>query len=685
MRIDFGKNRIGRRIVVLVFTSVMISIVCVTSLFLWFQLQDNLATRRSAVEATGYVYASAIADHVAAGNRQEAFKVLRSITRVPGIVYAAAVDGQGHEIAALGSAIMSQRDLVPFEAGTYSLLEYGVLPVKISIVHGGVSAGQLIVAADVSGIRWQLAKAALITLVSAFAASLLGTAFAIRLQRRITTPILSLTAAMRHIRDAGDYSLHVDHAAEDETGILVGTFNGMITEIRSRDHKLEQLAYFDTLTGLPNRRHLENHIERLQIAQISDVALAIIDINEFKEINESYGLDFGDALLVAVAAGLKDYCPRDVFIARLGGDEFAVVMTGRRSEPEIRDTLASLMAPLMKPLNTQGRDIFLDMLVGVTVAPQVEDAGTLLRRADLALNEGKRRGKRHVQFYDSEVDKIVLDRTALVHDLRQAIATGGLEVHFQPQVDLRDGTVSGYEALVRWRHPQRGFVSPAVFIPMAETSGLICDIGLWVLRQSCLAARAWIDAGESLRIVSVNLSAVQIMQQSLISDVVRVLSETGLPSKFLCLELTESLFIGGSRTQARERLESLKALGITLAIDDFGTGYSSLSYLRELPFDKLKIDRAFVSGIDASLGKRNLLEGILALSHALGLGVVAEGAETDGEVQVLRELGAEEVQGYAFAKPVPAAEVAAVTQRILQEFDGRFPTLDAGWSQPKRA
>jgi EAL domain-containing protein (putative c-di-GMP-specific phosphodiesterase class I) len=296
----------------------------------------------------------------------------------------------------------------------------------------------------------------------------------------------------------------------------------------------------------------------------------------------------------------------------------------------------------------------------------------LLRRADLALYAAKREGPSRVKFYRPAMDEEVQQRSELARDLRHALETQALEAHYQPQVDLATGEVGGFECLLRWKHPVRGYVSPAVFIPIAEESNLICGLGLWILRESCRQAQAWIDAGNMPRQVSVNVSMAQIRQAEFHLDVARVLRETGLRPSLLCLELTESLFIGTSRRRANFILEALKQTGVTLAIDDFGTGYSSLSYLQELPFDHLKIDRAFIAGVDIDPGKRRLLKGIVELGHALGKSIVAEGAETHGEITVLQQLRADHVQGYIFSRPLPGHEAIAAATAIAAEFGQRF-------------
>jgi EAL domain-containing protein (putative c-di-GMP-specific phosphodiesterase class I) len=299
-------------------------------------------------------------------------------------------------------------------------------------------------------------------------------------------------------------------------------------------------------------------------------------------------------------------------------------------------------------------------------------SGELLRRADLALYSAKREGRGRVHFYRPKLDEDVQVRTAIALDLQHAISGSQLEAYYQPQVNIRTGAVEGVESLLRWNHPVRGQVPPGLFIPIAESNGLICDLGHWILRESCRQAKAWIDDGFPLKQISVNVSVAQIRQFDFHREVEDILVETGLPASALCLELTESLFAGGSLKRVKHVLETLKGIGVMLAIDDFGTGYSSMSYLQGFPFDKLKIDRAFVDGIEHDADKRRLLKGMIELGHALDLSIVAEGAETLGEVALLRKMQADQVQGYVFSRPVPAVNVVDVSAVIVSGFDERF-------------
>ena len=668
----FEMSRIGRRIVALVLVSVTLSTLTLTGSFLWLQLRDSIASRRAAIQGTGYVFASAIADEVAAGNQQAILNALRSIRRVPDVRQVIAMDGNGREIASLGTAFMLNSDIVDEKSGWYSILTRGWFPVVTDIVKAGKPVGRLLIVADIRSFRSQVAQAAIVTLFAALAAGGLGVAAAVRLQRRISGPIASLTRAMTHIRSARDYSLKVEHESDDETGVLVDAFNGMISEIGYRDESMRRLAHFDPLTGLANRGAFQRHFETVLSAK-SDAVLFLLDLDQFKGINDSYGHSAGDSLLMDVAARFKAECPDNLFLVRLGGDEFAVVATGVATESEAQTVLAPLIASLLRPVDIFGHEILIGASVGVAMIPRDGNStADLLRRADLALYHAKREGRGRVVFYRPWLDEDMQLRTALAQDLRQAIELGQLQAHYQPQVNIQTGDVDGFESLLRWRHPVHGDVSPAKFIPIAESNGLICSLGHWMLRESCRQAKAWIDEGMAIRKMSVNVSIAQIRQARFELEVEQILLDTRLAPSVLCLEITESLFADTSLVRVQTVLESLKGVGVKLAIDDFGTGYSSLSYLNGLPFDELKIDRAFVSGIGGNASKHPLLKGMIELSHALDLSVIAEGAESEDEVAILRGMGAEQVQGYVYSRPVTAAEIPAAVRSIKSSLRKKF-------------
>ncbi|MGB9143291.1 MAG: EAL domain-containing protein [Aestuariivirga sp.] len=672
----FKTSRIGKRIATLVAVTVLMSILTIASLLVWFQVTENIASRKNGLRATAFVYASAIAEPVARGDGGQARSILSSIARVPDVLFATALDSHNHALAKMGNAIFLEDDVILQEQGTLAMLTKGTLPVAVDIVRGGETIGRLVLIADVRPVRSQLLWTLLATVMAALLASLIGAVIAVPLQRRITVPILSLIAAMRQIKESRHYTTKVNHTADDETGDLVDTFNQMITEISYRDNALERMAYFDPLTGLANRQYFQKQVEDY-LGTLKDkdfsAALYLLDLDEFKQINDAFGHTTGDALLMNVAAILKQETADDCILARLGGDEFVIVARNVASESGAQEKLAPFIAALYQPLKILRQEMRISTSVGVAMIPRDgKSMDELMRRADLALYSAKREGPGLVHFFQPAMEAAVKAQADTAQALHQAISNNEFESHYQPQFDLWTGDVHGFESLIRWRRPERGLISPDQFISVAENTGLIRPIGNWILRNSCRHGRTWIDEGHGEREISVNISVVQLLQADFPDEVSAILRETGFPPHLLCLELTESLFIGKSVAKAKAVLDDLKSLGISLALDDFGTGYSSLSYLEKLPFDTIKIDRSFVKGIEDNPGKRSLLTGIISLGHSLGRVIVAEGAETAGEVRLLRELGADIVQGYALSWPVAADKAIAAAQAASRTYAEKF-------------
>jgi diguanylate cyclase (GGDEF)-like protein len=672
---------IGQKIAWLVATSVLVSILTIAGLLAWIQVNVSIASKKSALQATGYVYASAIADSVVRGDKANASNVLSSIGRSSDIVYAVALDNQDRTLAKMGNATILLRDLILENQGVVAMLTKGTLPIAIDIVRGGERVGRLVVIADINPIRTQLLWTLLATALAAGIASLVGVVIAIPLQRRITAPIQAVVKAMRHIAREREYTTKVDHKADDETGLLVDAFNSMLSEINSRDVALEKLAFFDALTGLPSRQYFQKQMAETLAAYDAagtTAALVLLDLDDFKQVNDAFGHTVGDGLLMSIAALLKQELADSVQLSRIGGDEFTIIMQNVLTELDVQAKLAPFIASLYQPIRILEHELYVSVSAGIAMIPRDgKSSSELMRHADLALYSAKRQGHGLVHFYQASMDVAIRENTEIALSLRSAISGNEFKIHYQPQINVESGRVYGFEALLRWTHPLRGEISPNQFIPVAESSGLISEIGKWVLHGACVQAKEWLDEGHSPREVSVNVSAAQILHADFLQEVRAVLEETALPPHLLCLELTESLFIGKSVEKVRKILESLRDLGVLLALDDFGTGYSSLSYLEKLPFDKLKIDQSFVNGCEKDTAKQSILRGIIMLSHSMGMEVVAEGVETPGELALLRKLGADHVQGFAFAEPLPADQVLATAQTITRQYARKFGTTAA--------
>jgi diguanylate cyclase (GGDEF)-like protein len=427
-----------------------------------------------------------------------------------------------------------------------------------------------------------------------------------------------------------------------------------ITERRRVEAQIEHLAHYDALTNLPNRTLFQRHAEELLAHTSStDFAILYIDIDEFKRINDSLGHLIGDEFLRGVSARLVESIGSEDFVARLGGDEFAIVQHNVYSEDDVDELIARIYAALRTPFDCRGHNLAADASIGIALAPRHgRDLQGLLKSADLAMYAAKAAGRRTHRFFEPSMETEVNQRRAMEIDLRAAIEEGGFEIHYQPLVDLGSNAVSGCEALLRWRHPRRGMVSPAEFIPIAEETGLIEEIGDWVLRTACAEAANWPDHVR----VAVNVSPVQFRSQALSLKVAAALAETGLDPRRLELEITEAVLIADDDA-ALVALNQLRELGVRIALDDFGTGYSSLSYLQRFPFDKIKIDRSFVKELARGT---SIIKAVVSIAADRDMVTTAEGVETEEQRATVHALGCTQMQGYLFSPPRPAQEVRAL-------------------------
>jgi diguanylate cyclase (GGDEF)-like protein/PAS domain S-box-containing protein len=427
-----------------------------------------------------------------------------------------------------------------------------------------------------------------------------------------------------------------------------------VTERRRADEKIAHLAHFDALTDLPNRVLFREQVEReLQRSRRGEqFALLYIDIDEFKGINDSLGHHVGDELLKVVAARLK-HCIRETdLVARLGGDEFAVIQSNAGDVAEVVEFVTRVHEAIRQPYQCLGR-LSTDASIGIALAPRDgTDLEQLIKNADLAMYAAKADGRRTHRFFEPAMDASAKARLKMQQDLRQALVDGGFEIHYQPVVNLRSDEVAGCEALLRWRHPERGMVSPAEFIPVAEDTGLIVELGEWVLRTACAEAANWPDHVR----VAVNVSPVQLKCETLALKVVGALADSGLPASRLELEITEAVLIRDDEA-ALAILHQLRAIGVRIALDDFGTGYSSLSYLKRFPFDKIKIDRCFISDVAEIDGSAAIVQAVVNIAAARNMTTTAEGVETLEQKERLRALGCTEMQGYLFSAAKPGPEV----------------------------
>jgi diguanylate cyclase (GGDEF)-like protein len=515
------------------------------------------------------------------------------------------------------------------------------------------------------------------------------------LSRDIVKPGCTLRALLEHRRDVGTFADDIDkYIAEMRETLAAGTSMAKlcdlpdgrtiavlnhpmpdggwvathddITERRRAEQRIAHMARHDALTDLPNRVLFR---ERLASALADThrggkLAVLYLDLDRFKGVNDTLGHPIGDELLKLVGRRLR-HCVRDAdTVARVGGDEFAIIQTGIE-EPLDTAILARRIGEAVRaPYDLAGHAVVVDTSIGIAIAPgdSAEPDG-LLKAADMALYGAKADGRGTYRFFEQAMDMRMKARRELEVALREALAAGQFDLHYQPQVNVDDRRIIGCEALLRWQHPARGMIPPAEFIPVAEEIGLILPLGEWVLRKACIDAAAWPD---DIRI-AVNLSAIQISNQNFISVVVSALAAAGLPARRLEIEITESVLLHNTE-MTMATLHRLRELGVHISMDDFGTGYSSLSYLRKFPFDKIKIDRSFISGLPGDNESAAIVRAIADLAKSLNMTATAEGVETAEQLEQVRKLGCVEMQGYLFSPPRPLPQLLPLLEAQRTKF-----------------
>jgi diguanylate cyclase (GGDEF)-like protein len=457
-----------------------------------------------------------------------------------------------------------------------------------------------------------------------------------------------------------------------------------ITRLKDAEEKLTRMAEFDALTGLVNRSVFVAQLERA----VADgrrrgvgVAVLYLDLDHFKDINDTLGHPVGDRLLTAVAQRLTDNVRASDAVARFGGDEFAILISDL-SEPADAGTMATkLIDAVAQPFRFGSDEVRTGISIGIAMSEAASEAEGLLSHADVALYRAKAEGRQTYRFFNQAMDVEVRDRVHLVSELHEAIAKEQLFLVYQPQVDLISGRIIGVEALVRWRHPKRGLLAPGLFIPAAERSGLIVALGQWVLLQACRQAKRWLDENIAPRYVSVNCSPLQFKTpRELEKDIDSVLTETGLPAQMLEMELTETTLMASKRDHDGI-LERLRGRGMRIAIDDFGTGYSSLAYLRRYPVDQIKLAKEFVSDLATDPSSAAIAQAAIGLARLLRIEIIAEGVETEQQLEWLKSWGCRGAQGFYFAEPMPAEDITLLLRQGKLDSAGR--SIGAGQSEAR--
>lgn len=603
-------------------------------------------------------------------------EVLQSQASYPGLRYAMVVRPHGRVVA---HTDREQAGLYLQDELSRSLLDGPALPKLlladrklVDTAHPILANGELVgwarVGISQSAITtglWEITRDGILyTLV----AILVGSVFAFLMARGLTQGLQRLVAVADGIRE-GRRDMRADSARQDEIGQLGKNLNQMLDALAQRERDLsaaqadvQHLATRDTLTQLPNRLLLMDRLgQAILTAQREHHALAllVIDLDRFKTINDSLGHHIGDQLIQQVAGRLSNCIGAGDTLARLGGDEFVVVRSEIAQPGEAGHLAQRINEELSQPCWIEGHELNSSCSIGISCYPDDgNDAQTLLRNADTAMYHAKEGGRGDFEFFSSDMNRRAVQRLKLENELRNALLRDEFRLLYQPQVDMRSGQVVGAESLIRWHHPEMGVVAPTDFIPVAEETGLIREIGAWVLREACRQQLRWCAAGLPPLRIAVNLSVRQV-EPGLVDLVSRVLSDTGLDARYLDLEITESLLMHNLNENIAV-LRRVSACGAQISMDDFGTGYSSLSSLKLFPVQTLKIDRSFVRDLVDDQDDANIVRSIVAMAHSLGLRIIAEGVESEAQLGYLRELGCDEYQGYLFSRPMAAEAFQAL-------------------------
>lgn len=487
------------------------------------------------------------------------------------------------------------------------------------------------------------------------------------IERLVVTPITKLTRSVVTISrgTAADQQNRLPVTGTDELATLAQTFNNLLETLAAKlqlEAQLTHMAHHDSLTGLPNRTLLREKLEQelTRVKRDGSLAVLCLDLDQFKSVNDTLGHPVGDMLLRAVAERMHACVRETDIIARLGGDEFAIIQVTAPQPQSVTSLAERLIDSMTQPFDIGGHQVVIGTSIGIALAPlDGLDAEQLIKSADMALYRAKTDGRGVFRFFEPEMDARMQARRTLELDLRRALVKAEFELFYQPLVNLKSNSVCGFEALIRWHHPTRGMVSPVDFIPVAEEIGLIVPIGEWVIHNACKEATTWPNDIK----VAVNLSPAQFRSKGLVHAVTSALANSGLPPRRLELEITESVLLLESEGTL-STLHQLRSLGVHISMDDFGTGYSSLSYLRSFPFDKIKIDRSFVSDLSDRQDSIAIVRAVSGLGKSLGMATTAEGVETAEQLGHLREEGCSEVQGYLFSAPTPAGEVYSVIEKV---------------------
>jgi len=673
---------IDKKLTLIILLTSSIALLSAAAGFVLYELdavRDGASAELAALAGVIGANAAAAVDFEQPGSAEEILAALGSERQI----VAACIYGRDERVFA--RFLRSDQETCPDRPDPEAARARDRLALSRPIASGtGEVVGTIYLVSDLQDLGDRLARYAVIVAVVLMVSFLVAYVLSSRLQSMISRPILQLARTARSVSEEHDFSVRAAGTGEDEVGQLILAFNDMLAQIQERDaallertdqieqanrelerevgerkraeRKVRALADHDALTGLPNRRLFKDRV-RMAIGQARRhrrlPSVLFLDLDRFKLVNDSLGHDVGDLLLKKVGERLAAAVRETDTVARLGGDEFTILLPDAGQATDVARATEKILAALRRPFDLEGREVYITPSVGIAIFPEDgQDVDALIKNADTAMYRAKEAGRDNYQLYTAAMNAQALERLGLESRLRKALEKGELEVHYQPVVSIEGGGVHGVEALLRWRHPDRGLVSPADFIPIAEATGLIVPIGAWVLGQACRQARLWDGEGDLAPVcMAVNLSARQLQQSDVVTQVEDALRQSGLDAARLELEITESSAIQ-SPDAAIRTLEQLRELGVRISLDDFGVGYSSLTYVRRLPIDTVKVDRSFVRDVCTDAADAAIVSAVIEMSHLLGFSVVAEGVETEDQLAWLRARGCDRLQGYYFSPAV---------------------------------
>ena len=653
-----------------------------TILLLGIQIYLFTSSLVSQTETQAKMVSENISAAIVFGDKKAAADILATLHAVSELKFAAVYDNNNNEFATFSR----NSDYFPGPVSSYGLqnfhsLSLGKLFFYYPIVVNEKLVGAVVLHTEMTGFYKQLVLYLFVIVPVMIGVLAIANLMLSRLQRSIMAPIVTLSEVSRNISEHGDYSVRAEITSSQDIMALADAFNGMLDRIQKRETdleteiverkriqvKLDRLAHYDNVTGLNNRHFFNDRLDSVISRSekfMEKTVLMFIDLDNFKTVNDTLGHDVGDKLLKLVAERLSNTVRFGDVVCRIGGDEFAIILENV-SELSVASMIAEkCLASLFQPIEISGNELHIGASIGVSVYPDdAQDKYTLLKYADTAMYYAKNGGKNAYRLFEQSMQEDAQKRFTMENNLRRAMERAEFVLHYQPQIDVTSGQITGVEALIRWIHPELGIITPAEFIPIAEDTGLIVEIGEWVIREACQEMKRWNEEGHKLR-VAVNLSGRQLKEHNFVETVLAIVEETGIDPEYLELELTESMLMEASASII-EKLFDLKAAGIKLAIDDFGTGYSSMSYLKAFPVNCLKIDRSFISDLPQNNEDAAITKAIIAMAKSLRMEVVAEGIETAEQGNFLREHGCDTYQGYFYSKPISPEDIRKMLPKLF--------------------